>query len=76
MSHSSRHDKAHEPQRSTAGSKPFAGRMDSHNGQPAIDHIRLRAYEISQVRGDGPGDAQGDWAQAEAELKTAHAAKR
>jgi hypothetical protein len=33
------------------------------------DQIRRRAYEIYQARGDSPGTAEGDWLQAERELK-------
>lgn len=38
-------------------------------------HIRARAYEISQARNGGPGDATSDWSQAEIELTAASAMK-
>ena len=34
---------------------------------PAIEEVRVRAYEIYEHRG-GPGDAVSDWLQAEQEL--------
>jgi hypothetical protein len=37
--------------------------------EPAEDLIRLRAYELYEKRDGAPGDADGDWYQAEAELK-------
>jgi hypothetical protein len=43
--------------------------------QPSADHIRTRAYEISQARNGGPGNATSDWSQAEKELTTASTAK-
>lgn len=39
-------------------------------GQPASDHIRIRAYEIFQARNGGPGNALADWIRAEQEDKT------
>jgi hypothetical protein len=33
------------------------------------DHIRRRAYEIYKAREDSPGTVEGDWQQAERELK-------
>ncbi len=39
---------------------------------PAAEMIRIRAYELSQTRNGGPGDAQTDWVQAERELAAAN----
>jgi hypothetical protein len=36
---------------------------------PTDEDVRARAYEIYLRRGGQPGDAQADWAQAEAELR-------
>jgi hypothetical protein len=36
-------------------------------------HIRSRAYEISQARNGGPGNAASDWSQAEKELTATRA---
>ena len=36
-------------------------------------HIRSRAYEISQARNGGPGNAASDWSQAEKELTVTRA---
>jgi Protein of unknown function (DUF2934) len=36
--------------------------------EPAIDDIRVRAYEIFIARAGAPGDAVQDWLQAEREL--------
>jgi len=68
MSHSSRHNKPHEPRFSNDGPKPGADAANNPIGSPTTEHIRLRAYEISQVRGGGAGNAQTDWVQAEHEL--------
>jgi hypothetical protein len=35
---------------------------------PPSERIRLRAYEIYQARNGAPGDALGDWVQAEREF--------
>jgi len=40
-------------------------------GQPVVERIRLRAYEISITRNGGPGDEVSDWVQAELELNGA-----
>ena len=76
MSHSSRHNKPHEPRFSNDAPKPGADAADSRAGPPSAEHIRLRAYEICQIRGGGPGDAQADWAQAEREINAGHDGKR
>jgi len=38
-------------------------------GEPTIDAIRTRAYEIYLSRGGAPGHEGDDWAQAERELR-------
>jgi hypothetical protein len=35
---------------------------------PTTEEIAIRAYEIYQARGDGPGTDVDDWLQAEREL--------
>jgi hypothetical protein len=37
--------------------------------RPAMEEIRMRAYEIYLERGDGPGSELEDWLRAEAELQ-------
>lgn len=37
-------------------------------GQPIVERIRFRAYEISVARNGGPGDELSDWIQAEHEV--------
>lgn len=41
---------------------------DACGCQPSSEHIRTRAYEISQARNGGAGNSTSDWCQAEAEL--------
>ncbi len=53
--------------------KPLASGSDRKSGMPTADHIRVRAFEISQSRHGGPGDATSDWTQAERELMAAAA---
>jgi hypothetical protein len=48
---------------------------DRHE-QPNSDRIRLRAYEISQSRNGGPGDAMADWIQAEQDVTSLRVPKR
>jgi hypothetical protein len=48
---------------------------DPHE-QPTSDRIRLRAYEISQSRNGGPGDAMADWIQAEQDVTSLRVPKR
>lgn len=48
---------------------------DPHE-QPTSDRIRLRAYEISQSRNGGPGDALADWIQAEQDVTALRVPKR
>ena len=55
--------------------KPQACGADRSGSLPTADHIRARAYEISQLRHGGPGDANSDWSQAETELLAAAAVK-
>lgn len=55
-----------------AGCAPGA---DACGCKPSADHIRVRAYEISQARKGGAGNASTDWSQAEAELTAAAMAK-
>jgi hypothetical protein len=52
--------------------------VDTHPREPSHDAIARRAYEIYCVRflTDEPGDALGDWLQAEKELITRLAVAR
>ena len=63
------HKKSHDPQPFPVGAQAAAGEAVVRSPPPAVDRIRARAYEISQARKEGQGDAQADWAQAERELK-------
>ena len=54
---------------------PCAADVDACGCQVSADDIRARAYQISQARSGGQGDAQTDWCQAEAELLAAAKAK-
>ncbi|XVJ60061.1 MAG: DUF2934 domain-containing protein [Tepidisphaera sp.] len=58
-------------------SKPKACKpgADACGCQPTAEHIRARAYEISQARNGGAGNANSDWCQAEAELSAATSTK-
>lgn len=38
-------------------------------GEPPVEEIRQRAYELFVFRGDQPGDALDDWLEAERELR-------
>ncbi len=76
MSRHSRHDNAHAAQNATIAPKPCAGDRGVVGVQPATDRIRLRAYEISQARNNGPGNAAADWIQAEREIAAEHVAKQ
>lgn len=75
MSHHSRHNNAHTPQTSTIEPKPRAGEPGVTGDSPTPDCIRLRAYEISQARNGGPGNAASDWIQAEQEVAAEHVVK-
>lgn len=44
---------------------------DACGCQPSAENIRARAYEISQARNGGAGNANSDWCQAEVELSAA-----
>ena len=55
--------------------KPSTPSVDAGASRPSIDRIRTRAYEISQARNGGPGNATSDWLQAERELTAAMTAK-
>jgi hypothetical protein len=63
-------------ERTAAGQRgtPFPTNPYVKQTQPTIteEDVRLRAFEIYLRRGDNPGDALGDWLQAERELKEAH----
>jgi hypothetical protein len=54
-----------------AKAKPCTPGADACGCQPSADHIRVRAYEISQARNGGPGNETSDWSQAEQELTAA-----
>ncbi|MCC6228473.1 MAG: DUF2934 domain-containing protein [Phycisphaerales bacterium] len=75
MSRHGRHNNAHTVQPSTNEPKPRAGELGVNGDKPTPDCIRLRAYEISQARNGGPGNAASDWIQAEQEVAAEHAVK-
>jgi hypothetical protein len=70
MSHHIHQKKNRDTYASTPAATPDTNVAKEGLGQPAADHIRLRAYEISQARNGGPGDAMADWIQAEQETTT------
>jgi len=77
MSHHNHQKKTtHETPTSTADANPGTNVARDNRSQPAADHIRLRAYEISQARNGGPGDELADWIQAEQEATTVDVAAR
>jgi hypothetical protein len=45
-------------------------------GAPTHEEIALRAWQLSQARGDGPGSPEEDWLQAERELRLRDALRR
>jgi hypothetical protein len=50
----------------------MTSRLDArHHTSKSVDEhrVRTRAFEIFQKRNGGPGDAEIDWYQAEAELQ-------
>jgi hypothetical protein len=47
---------------------------NEHVDRPAIEEIRVRAYEIFLERGGGEGDDVGDWLRAENEYRRRHQA--
>ncbi|MEN9797676.1 MAG: hypothetical protein RL653_1372 [Pseudomonadota bacterium] len=46
------------------------------NAGPTREEIALRAFQLSQQRGDGPGSPEEDWLQAERELRLRDALRR
>jgi hypothetical protein len=60
---------------SASKSKGGVTGVDASGPQPSADRIRVRAYEISQARNGGPGNAASDWSQAETELTAASGPK-
>lgn len=76
MSHHHNRNKSQESQPFSAESRPSVVEADARDRQATIDRIRLRAYEISQARKGGPGDALTDWTQAEQELRAGRDATR
>ncbi|MBX9738026.1 MAG: DUF2934 domain-containing protein [Phycisphaerales bacterium] len=55
--------------------KASAPTADVSVRQPSAEHIRARAYEISQARNGEAGNATSDWCQAETELSAASTIK-
>jgi hypothetical protein len=43
---------------------------------PTHEEIALRAWQLAQARGDGPGSPEEDWLQAERELRLRDALRR
>lgn len=70
MSHHTHQKKSHETPKSTVAANPGTSPAGDNRNQPSADHIRLRAYEISQARKGESGDALADWIQAEQEATT------
>ena len=66
--HMSHHKKSRDARSSVPDSNRCAGKAEENGSQSQADHIRLRAYEISQSRNGGPGDELTDWIQAEHEF--------
>ncbi len=89
MSHHQSHQ--HQPQNPSnvarnlqpvATSTPSANKLKARDPgaenaalQPSAENIRARAYQISQARNGGPGNAVSDWSQAERELTREATAK-
>jgi hypothetical protein len=48
--------------------EPPVSRQD-RAGEPTLEQIQARAYEIYVARKGAPGDPQTDWLQAERELR-------
>ena len=65
-----------EAMASSAPANTVAGSPTDPHEQPTSDRIRLRAYEISQSRNGGPGDALADWIQAEQDVTALRVPKR
>lgn len=70
------HHSHHKPQSTNIESKPASGLANDQGRQEPADRVRLRAYEISQGRNGGPGDAMTDWIQAEQEAAAQPKPKR
>ncbi len=70
------HHSHHKTQLTKVESTPSSGPANEQGREGTADRIRLRAYEISQRRNGGPGDAMEDWIQAEREVKAGTGAKR
>jgi hypothetical protein len=62
------HHGHHKSQSTNVESKPVSSPANDQGRQEPTDRVRLRAYEISQGRNGGPGDAMADWIQAEQEV--------
>lgn len=75
MSHPNHQKNSHDAPRPTSAMNAGNRGANDMRSQPATDHIRLRAFEISQTRNGGPGDELADWIQAEREVKTRLEAK-
>ena len=76
MSRHNHQKSTHETLTSTAAVSSGTTLARDKRSQPAADQIRLRAYEISQARKGGPGDALADWIQAEQEATTGSDVRR
>lgn len=55
-------------QKKSKNTLPTAKKSPAKKAAPTQEEITLRAYEIYLERGGSPGDALGDWVQAEREL--------
>ena len=51
------------------GATAVAERTNTASAEPTLEQIRQRAYEIFLARAGRPGCSEGDWAQAEWELR-------
>lgn len=76
MSHHATHNRPHPSKHSVGDPMSESFAADTRTSTPSADRIRLRAYEISQARHGGPGNALTDWVQAEQELHAGEGAKR
>lgn len=64
----------HQPKNpSNASQHPHPLSAPTSPAEPSSEDIRTRAYEISQTRQGGSGNAADDWSQAERELMAAAA---
>lgn len=55
---------------------PAADPLEKRPTLPTREEIALRAWQLSQARGDGPGSPEEDWLQAERELRLRDALRR